>query len=242
MSYKIVIDLSHNEQIEELPESFSEESDYEIAYIDKNEGPIDFSKLEDADVLFIGNIQYANGGKNVKLTPNELIDIKKFVGEGGGLFLTTGAGGDRDIAMKEGSIRVLYKVTGVKRFWNGIIYETGSNFLVKKENVLVNELFAHPITKGITELIMPNSTFFSLVEDVEDIILTSEKTEFHYYVDDDVNGVGAVPVCAVSDFFEGRSVSVGSSEFLLDDYEFGVECADNLLFLSNILQWLTFEL
>ena len=60
-----------------------------------------------------------------------------------------GAGGDQDIPMKLGSIRVLYKLTGVKRFWNGRIMESSSNFLVNKENLLINELFNHPITKGI---------------------------------------------------------------------------------------------
>lgn len=169
--------------------------------------------------------------------------IKKYVGEGGGLLLTTGDGGDRDISMKKGSIRVLYKVTGVRRFWNGIIQEAPSNFLVKRKNVLVTELFNHPITDGITELVLPNCTFFTISEeDVDDIILTSEKSEFKYYIDDDIGALGPVPICAVSEFYNGRSVCIGSSDWLTEDSDFGLDAGDNLKFLSNIIEWLSFEI
>ncbi|MFW9882664.1 MAG: hypothetical protein ACFFG0_57105 [Candidatus Thorarchaeota archaeon] len=242
MSYKILVDLSHKEKIEEFPEFSLTEDDYEVDYIDKNEGPIDFDILEDFDILFIGNIHHSKNGKEDKFTQAELKAIKKFIGEGGGLFLTSGDGGDRDIPMKQGSIRVLYKVTGVRRFWNGIIQEAPSNFLVKKRNLLVTELFNHPITEGITELVLPNCTFFTISEeDVDDIIITSEKSEFRYYVDDDVGALGPVPICAVSEFYEGRSVTIGSSDWLTEDGDFGLDAGDNLKFLTNIIEWLSFE-
>ena len=68
-----------------------------LDYIDKNEGPIEFDMLEDFDILFIGNIQHSKDGKGDKFTQDELKAIKKFIGEGGGLLLTSGDGGDRDI-------------------------------------------------------------------------------------------------------------------------------------------------
>jgi hypothetical protein len=242
MSYRILVDLSHKEQIEEFPEFSLGEDDYEVDYIDKNEGPINFDTLEDFDILFIGNIQHSKNSKDDKFSQEELLAIKKFVGEGGGLFLTSGEGGDRDTSMKNGSIRVLYKVTGVRRFWNGIVQETTSNFLVKKKNVLITELFAHPITEGIGELVFPNCTFFSISEeDVDDIILTSEKAEFKYYIDDEMGALGPVPICVVSDFYEGRCVTVGSSDWLIEGNDFGLDAGDNLKFLTNIIGWLSFE-
>lgn len=242
MSYSILVDLSHREKIEDFPEFALDEDDYDIDYIDKNEGPIDFDLLEDYDILFMGNIQHSDDRKEDKFTVDELKSIKKYIGEGGSLFFTSGAGGDRDIPMKMGSIRVLYKITGVRRFWNGAIQESSSNFLVNKENVLVNELFNHPITAGITELVLPQCTFFTITEeDVEDIILTSEKAEFKYYMDDDTGAIGPVPICVVSEFFNGRCVTIGSSEFLLEDSDFGLDAGDNLKFLNNILRWLCFE-
>ena len=242
MSYRIIVDLSHKEKIEEFPEFSLGEDAYEIEYIDKNEGPIEFETLEDFDVLFFGNIQHASDGKDDKFTQDELRAIKKFVGEGGSIFLTSGDGGDKDIPMKQGSIRVLYKVTGVRRFWNGYIQEAPSNFLVKKKNILITELFNHPITEGITELVLPNSTFLTISEeDVDDIIVTSEKAEFKYYHDDKTGALGPVPICAVSRFYDGRCVTIGSSDWLTEDGDFGLDAGDNLKFLTNIIEWLSFE-
>ena len=243
MSYSIIIDLSHKEKIEEFPEISFGEEDIEIDYIDKNEGPIDFETIEDYDILFIGNIQHTKNGPDDKFTKDELLAIKRFVGEGGGMLLTSGDGGDKDISMKDGSIRVLYKITGVKRFWNGVIQEAPSNFLVNRNNLLINEIFSHPISSGVTEVILPNCTFFTITEeDVEDIIVTSEKAEFKYYIDDDTSAIGPVPICVVSDFFNGRSITIGSSDFLMEDSDFGLDAGDNLLFLENVIKWLTFEI
>ena len=243
MSYRIIVDLSHKGKLEEFPEFSLGEDDYEVDYIDKNEGPIKFDMLEDFDILFIGNIQHSKDGKGDKFTQDELKAIKKFIGEGGGLLLTSGDGGDRDIPMKYGSIRVLYKLTGVRRYWNGIIQETPSNFLVKKKNVLITELFNHPITEGITEVVFPNCTFFTISEeDVDDIIVTSEKAEFKYFVDDDLDTIGPVPICVVSEFYEGRCVTVGSSDWMVEGNDYGLDAADNLKFLKNIIEWLSFEL
>jgi hypothetical protein len=242
MSYRIIVDLSHREKLEEFPEFSLGEDDYEVEYIDKNEGPIEFDMLEDFDILFIGNIQHTKDGRGDKFSQEELRAVKKFIGEGGGLLLTSGDGGDKDIPMKKGSIRVLYKMTGVRRFWNGIIQEAPSNFLVKKKNLLITELFNHPITEGITELVLPNCTFFTISEeDVDDIIVTSEKAEFKYYIDEDLGALGPVPICVVSEFYEGRCVTIGSSDWMVEDSDFGLDAGDNLKFLSNVIEWLSFE-
>ena len=242
MVYKIIVDLSHNEKLEEFPEFSLGEDDYDVDYIDKNE-TLTFDQLEDFDILFIGNIQHAKNNKKDKFTPDQLKDIKKFVGDGGGLLMTSGTGGDQDIPMKLGSIRVLYKLTGVKKFWNGRIMESSSHFLVNKENLLINELFNHPITKGISELVFPECTFFSLTEEeVEDIIVTSEKAVFKYYSDDDTDEVGPVPVCVVSKFYNGRCITLGSSDWLIEDSDYGIDAGDNIKFLANVIKWLSFEI
>jgi uncharacterized membrane protein len=242
MSYRIIVDLSHKEALEEFPEFSLSEDSYEVEYIDKNEGPISFDMLEDFDILFIGDIQHTKDGKDDKFTQNELKDIKKFIGEGGGLLMTSGEGGDKDVSMKNGSIRVLYKITGVRRFWNGVIQEAPSNFLVKKKNVLVTDMFSHPITEGVTELVLPNCTFFTITEeDVEDLIVTSEKAEFRYYQDDDLGALGPVPICVVSEFYNGRSFCIGSTDWLTEDTDLGLDAGDNLKFLSNVIEWLSFE-
>ena len=243
MAQTIIVDLSHNEQFQDFPEFSLGEENYQIDYIEKKEGPIQFDLLEDYDILFIGNIKHTKNGKEDKFTPDELKALKKFVGDGGGLLLTTGDGGDRDIPLKAGSIRVLYKITGVRRFWNGIIYESSSNSIVKKDNLRLTDLFAHPITKEITEIVFPNCTFFSVAEeDVEDLILTGEKADFRYYIDDDIDQIGKVPICVATEFYNGRSITIGSSDFMLEDNDFGIDAGDNLKFLENIIHWLTGEI
>ncbi len=245
MSYKIIADLSHNEQVE-FPEFVLGEELYEVNYIEEEEGPITFEKIELHDILFIGNIENTTDDDSDKFTPKELKAIKKFVGEGGGLFLTSSAGGDKDIPMKDGSIRVLYKITGVKRFWNGVVKEAKPNFRVKKHNLLFTDLYTHPITKGVGELILPNSTFFTTYFDttaglIEDIISTSGKTRFKYLVDDTTEAIGAVPIAVISEFYNGRAFTIGSSDFLMEDTEYGIDGADNLRFTENIIKWLSFE-
>jgi len=129
----------------------------------------------------------------------------------------------------------------VRRFWNGAIREAHSHFLVDKQNILVNELFNHPISQGITEVVLPNCTFLTITEeDVEDIIVTSEKAEFRYFFDDDIGGIGTVPICVVNEFFSGRCVTIGSSDWLIED-DFGLDAGDNIAFLSNVIKWLSFE-
>ncbi|MHA1273097.1 MAG: hypothetical protein ACTSQP_07840 [Promethearchaeota archaeon] len=243
MSYRILVDLSHNEQVEEFPDISIGEEELEVEYLDKNEGPIDFDKLEDFDILFLGNIQHTPDGKDDKFTPDELRAIKKFVGEGGGLLVTSGAGGDRDIPMKQGSLRVLYKITGVRRFWNGVILEAKDSFLVNRENLRVTEIFNHPITKGVTELIFSNCTFFSITEEeIDDIIVTSEKAEFKYFVDNSVGPIGTVPICVASEFYNGRCVTLGSSDLFIEDSDYGLDAGDNLKFVERVIRWLAFEI
>ncbi|MGQ4875788.1 MAG: hypothetical protein ACP6IY_17120 [Promethearchaeia archaeon] len=243
MSYRILVDLSHNEQVEEFPDISIGEEELEVEYLDKNEGPIDFDKLEDFDILFLGNIQHTPDGKDDKFTPDELRAIKKFVGEGGGLLVTSGAGGDRDIPMKQGSLRVLYKITGVRRFWNGVILEAKDSFLVNRENLRVTEIFNHPITKGVTELIFSNCTFFSITEEeIDDIIVTSEKAEFKYFVDNTVGPIGTVPICVASEFYNGRCVTLGSSDLFIEDSDYGLDAGDNLKFVERVIRWLAFEI
>ncbi len=241
MSFRILVDLTHSEQLEEFPDFELIEETYEVEYLE--EGSLEFEIMEDYDVLFIGGILQSEKGQKDKFTREELRDIKRFVGEGGSLFVTAGAGGDLDIPMKDGSIRVLYKMTGVRRAWNGVVQEASGNFLVSKENLILHDIFSHPITKGLNELVFPNCTFFSISEDedVDDIIVSSDKADFRYAANNEVSKIGQVPICVVSKFYNGRSLFVGSTDFLREDSDFGIDAGDNLKFLQNALEWLTFE-
>ena len=66
-------------------------------------------------------------------------------------------------------------------------------------------------------------------------------TEFKYSVDDAIGAIGPVPICVATNFYNGRCVTIGSSDWLLED-DFGLDAGDNLKFLSNIIEWLSFEI
>jgi hypothetical protein len=73
------------------------------------------------------------------------------------------------------------------------------------------------------------------------IIKTSEKAKFEYFVDDEISDVGSVPICTVSKFYRGRTVAIGSTDFLLES-ELGIDAGDNYKFARNIIKWLLFEI
>lgn len=241
MSYKIVIDLSHGEEIESFPDAFDED-DYMVSFIDKNKGPITFKKLDDYDLLIIGNIRHTEKGKDDKFSRDELKSIKEFVGKGGGLLVVSGAGGDNDIPINQGSIRVLYKLTGVKRYWNGVVMYPKKKSIIDRVNLKIETIFTHPITQGINRLVLGECTFFSITEDAEDIVTTSENAAFKYESIDEVDEIGQVPLCVVSEFFSGRVVTLGSSSLFQEESEIGLDIEDNSKFLENIIKWLCFDL
>ena len=76
---------------------------------------------------------------------------------------------------------------------------------------------------------------------MEDLINTSEKAEF-LYTNNEKGSIGPVPICAVSKFYEGRCVTLGSSDIFLEDNDFGLDAGDNIKFIENVIKWLTFEL
>ena len=241
MVYRILMDLSHNEQVESFPDVFSED-DFIIEFVNKNEGPLTYDKLEDFDVLILGNIQHSKDNNNDKFTPEELISIKEFVGKGGGLLVTSGAGGDQDISIKQGSIRVLYKLTGVKKFWNGTILYPKRHSIIDNVNLKIDTIFQHPITDGVNQLVLGNSTFFSITEDAEDIITTSENASFKYFNLNEIDEIGQVPICVISEFYNGRVVTLGSSSIFFEEDEIGIDIEDNRKFLENIIGWLCFDI
>ena len=240
MVYRILMDLSHYEQIESFPDAFDED-DFIIEFVNKNEGPLTYEMLEDFDVLILGNIQHTIDMIDDKLSPDELKAIKEFVGKGGGLLVTSGAGGDKDVSIKQGSIRVLYKLTGVKKYWNGAIIYPKRDSIIENVNLKIDTIFQHPITDGVNQLVLGKCTFFSITEDAEDIITTSEKASFNYFDLDEIDEIGQVPLCVISEFYNGRVVTLGSSSIFLEDDEIGIDIEDNSKFLENIIRWLCFD-
>ncbi|MHA1734180.1 MAG: hypothetical protein ACTSU5_19760 [Promethearchaeota archaeon] len=235
MDFTIGIDANHGETIEYVPEEIFEEEPEQYLL----EEPLSSKILEDVDVLFLGNPQIELDGTR-GFSRDELLAVKKFVAKGHGLFLTTGAGGDLDVRRTLGSIRVLYKVTGVRRFWNGVVFDS-KHSMITKENLVVGNFEAGFVTRNIEELMLAESTFLDLTEEAEAKVLTEETAMFRYFVDGDEEEVGSVPLVSTSSFYRGRCVTLGSSTIFTEDPDVGFDAKDNKQFLLNCFRWLLFD-
>lgn len=110
--------------------------------VSKNtEKPITPEKLEGYDVLIIMNA-YRN------YTDEEVNTIKKFVNNGGGLFLVGNNWGDID-GGKDFSFNKIAQSFGVS-FANNQLVVDDNNYLFFTSNVMVNDITPSPITNNIT--------------------------------------------------------------------------------------------
>ncbi len=234
---RVLLDLSHNEEIESLPDFIFPE-DYEFDELE--EGPITAEILGEYDLVVIGNPQMGEDKKEFFFTKEEVLDLKKYVARGFGLLLTSGAGGDRDLKRALGSTRVLFTINGVTRFWNGMLQDE-EHSVIDPQNLLVDHFTKHWITRGLRSVVFSEATFLDVTDAAKELVQTYETTNFKYSLDDTLDNVGKVPIVTCSEFLKGRTVTLGCSRIFLEDADWGVEVKDNKKFLRNIFSWLLFE-
>lgn len=236
-SKKILVDLTHNEEVESLPDYIFPE-DYEFEELE--EGPITTDILSDYDLLVIGNPLLDETKKEFFFTKEEVLAIKKFVARGSSLLLASGAGGDRDLKRVTGSIRVLFTITGVTRFWNGMLHDE-QHCLIDPENLLIDRFPKHWITRNLKNVVFSEATFLDVADTAKQLIYTDETANFKYSTDGAVDNVGNVPIMACSEFMRGRTVTLGCSRIFSEDADWGIEVKENKNFLRKVFSWLLFE-
>ncbi len=234
---KILVDLTHNEEVESLPDFIFPE-DYEFEELE--EGPITAEVLGDYDLLVLGNPQMGEDKKEFFFTKEEVLDLKKFVAHGASLLVTSGAGGDRDLKRALGSTRVLFTINGVTRFWNGMLHDE-EHSVIDPQNLLLDHFTKHWITRGLKSVVFSEATFLDVTETARELMQTQETANFKYTLDGTVDNVGAVPVMACTEFLKGRTVTIGCSKIFFEDADWGIEVKDNKKFLRNVFSWLLFE-
>jgi hypothetical protein len=234
---RILVDITHNEEVESLPDFIFPE-DYEFDELE--EGPITAEILDDYDLIVLGNPQMGEDKKEFFFTKEEVIDLKKYVARGAGLLLTSGAGGDRDLKRALGSPRVLFTITGITRFWNGMLYDD-EHSVIDPQNLLLDHFPKHYITRGLKSVVLSEATFLDVTESAKELVQTDVAANFKYSLDSSIDNVGKVPVVACSEFLKGRTVTLGCSRIFLEDADWGHEVKDNKKFLRNIFSWLLFN-
>ncbi|QEE15502.1 ThuA domain-containing protein [Promethearchaeum syntrophicum] len=241
MTIKILIDLSHNEQLISFPEQIFSKSDFFFDFTRPSDDLSQFN-LNQYSLIIIGN---PKPRKNTELLfkPSELKKIKEYVKRGGNLLITSGARGDYNLANNLGSLRVFYKLTGINRFHHAILFHMGKNhYFKKKVNLIITEFPKHPIFNNFCSsdrLIFGKSTYFTInPKSNVNILLTSPKsTDIHYYSLDEEKTINKVPIFVVNQYFKGKVAIIATSGFFSKNKMHGIEVASNKKFLFGLLSW-----
>ena len=242
MTIKILIDLSHNEQINSFPEQIFRNSDF---FFDFTRPTDDLSEinLNQYNLIILGNPKPRKTSEMLFKTA-EIIKLKEYVKKGGNLLITSGARGDYNLGNKLGSLRAFYKITGIIQYHYSILFHMSKKrYFEKKTNLIINKFPKHPIFDGFNnkdKIIFAKSTYFTLVPgSIQNIILHSpEETDAHDYLKDEETTVGKVPILVLNEYYKGRVVVVGASEFLKKNESNGFEAGSNRKFIFGLMSWL----
>lgn len=243
MTVQILIDLSHNESYRKIPNDLFD-LDYLFQFTNPSGSFPNFDELIQYDILIIGEIIPANNKKDHLFFKEEIRTIKKYVQNGGNLLITTSSGGDFDYLRTEGSLRALYKITGIKRFWWGELLNTKvGKYVGSHENIVFTKFPSHKIFNGVQKLILADCTFLEFEEDLEDskvetLLECEPDSFFRYYTDDFVEKIGKESVITLKKTDEGKCLTIGSTLFMTDDEKYGIGAENNEIFFKNIIQFL----
>lgn len=154
-----------------------------------------------------------------KLRPAEIESIKKFVKAGGGLMLLSLSGGDRGLMNNMSQISKDFGIV----FENTAVKDTRNNAGVPTM-LVIRDFVPHPITEGITEMVIPAACTLRVTGDATAVAMTS-----------DVADPASQPIIAVAEYGKGRIVCVGSYEVFRSG---GMKNESNRLFALNAFRWL----
>ncbi len=241
MTIKILIDLSHNEQIISFPEQVFRNSDF---FFDFTRPSDDLSELNlnQYNLIIIGNPK-PRKTTELLFKPSEIKNIKDYVKKGGNLLITSGARGVYNLANNLGSLRVFHNIAGIIQYHYAILFHmTKKHFSQKKVNLIIKEFPKHPIFKNFStkdRIIFRKSTYFTISpkKDVEILLNSPSNTDAHYYLLDEEKTIDEVPIFVVNEYFEGKVAIIATSEFLSRNELNGIEAGSNKKFLFGLFSW-----
>ena len=241
MTIKILIDLSHNEQLISFPEQVFSNSDFFFDFARPTDDLSEYN-LSQYNLIIIGNPK-PRKGTELLFKPSELKKIKSYVKEGGNLLITSGARGDYNLANDLGSLRVFYKLTGITSYKYALLFHmTKNHYFQKKVNLIIREFPKHPIFNNFNskdKIIFGKSTYFTLnPKSNANVLLNSpNNTDAHNYSLDEEKTIDNVPIFVVNEYFKGKVAIIASSEFLSKKELSGIEAGSNKKFLFGLLSW-----
>jgi len=241
MTIKILIDLSHNEQLTSFPEHIFRKTDFLFDFTTPTDDLSEIN-LNQYNLVIIGKPK-PQKRTELLFKPSELKNIKDYVKKGGNLLITSGSRGDYNLANNLGSLRVFRKLAGIIQYHHTILFHmTENQYAQKKTNLIIKEFPKHPIFKNFNskdKIIFGKSTYFTISpkKNAEILLNTPNNTDAHYYLLDEEKTIDKVPIFVVNEYFKGKVAIIASSELFSKNKLNGIEVGSNKKFLFGLLSW-----
>ncbi|MCF2138686.1 MAG: hypothetical protein K9W44_01360 [Candidatus Lokiarchaeota archaeon] len=242
MVFRIIIDLSHYERIRSLPDSLFNPEDYLFSFINTGERITDLERLQKHDLLLLGDPK-PKYQEELLFIPDELRTLKKYVKNGGKILLTSSNRGDFNLPRTMGSLRVLYKLTGVEKFNYSLAFAVNQEDHFFKKSVLRIPFSSSSLPFKIDNknfLGFGRSTYLSLHSEYKPIVLlkSPSSTWVHDYQTKKKYIVGSQPLLVYRKYYNGFVVTSASSSFLSKNIEDGFGIGANKIFLQRLVNWM----
>jgi len=157
-----------------------------------------------------------------KLAKAEIDAILNFVERGGGLLVISNAGGDR--GLRTNMSEILNKM-GIDILSDQVKDDSNNEFNMPTHPV-IKDLKEHPITQGVSEIVIVAGCSVRGSANMKGIAYTSPVAE-----------PPNAPVVVAGEYKKGRVVAIGSYR-LFSNYGAGLNLRNNKTFALNIFKWL----
>ncbi|MFX1304913.1 MAG: hypothetical protein ACFE9X_16280 [Promethearchaeota archaeon] len=237
----ICFDQSHNNKLTIENTTFTDfiqylfDSDFKLGKI---EAGITYKKLNKYDLFIIGV---------PSLTPldsYEIIDLVKYVKDGGSLLVINDGGGDYE---NKNNLTELTKNFGIS-FNSDVLFDNKS-FSKDNSHPIIKDFKSHFITRDVSQIIHSNGCTLVIDKSIEEekidvnsIAFSSENTSWHRFFTGDGwedKSEQHLPIIGVIHYYIGKVAVIGNlSIFSSLNKSYGIRSAENLKLVSNMITWL----
>lgn len=237
----ICFDQSHNNKLTIENTTFTDfiqylfDSDFKLGKI---EAGITYKKLNKYDLFIIGV---------PSLTPldsYEIIDLVKYVKDGGSLLVINDGGGDYE---NKNNLTELTKNFGIS-FNSDVLFDNKS-FSKNNSHPIIKDFKSHFITRDVSQIIHSNGCTLVIDKSIEEekidvnsIAFSSENTSWHRFFTGDGwedKSEQHLPIIGVIHYYIGKVAVIGNlSIFSSLNKSYGIRSAENLKLVSNMITWL----
>ncbi len=155
-----------------------------------------------------------------KLRQAEIDALKKYVRQGGGLFLLSLSGGDRGLMNNMSTVSKMFGIT----FENTAVKDERNNAGLPTMP-LIKEFTNHPLTSDVNDILVPSACTLKVTEKASVVAKTSDTAD-----------PPSQPVIAAAQFGNGRVICAGSYEVFRRGG--GLKHKGNVKFALNAFRWL----